>query len=331
MGAILHMTSGRKAQRSYFGPCRAVRNGARCLVPALATSCLLLQLWSTLHFQSMPILAFTNAPCSRTCGLRLPARAVASNVECRDAELICDNSTQSSVGKDGLPMPGTPPYKARMALLRRISSLDRGANATSLDEKKVRKLAEKLRKAALEEPAWKLSFPQDLSKLKGRWRLLYTSGFVRGGSSSLGGRRPGLPLDNPVAEVSDIFQIYRTDASQADTVVEFQPPRWLRETGILSKLPFATGNTGTELTLTQQFGVATEDSLRFAFVEGKAANQIYDQLPVLRFPFSVLGLPPDVSRDQPYTDTLVTTYCDGNLRLGIGGRFGELRVFQRVR
>jgi len=240
----------------------------------------------------------------------------------------------SLVGEDGLPAIGTAPYKARMALLRRIADLDRGARATPLDEKKVRKLAEKLAGFAQEQEEWRLSFPDQLHSLEGRWQLLYTSGFVRSraSSSSIRGRPGQPPLDSPVLQVGDIFQVYRMGDSEADTEVTLQPPKWLRETGLLAKLPFSSDDPSTVLTLTQRYEVAAPatDTLRFAFASGQVASRLFDQLRPLSFPLTLFGLPADTSSDSVATDTLITTYCDGDIRLGIGGRFGELRVFRRV-
>lgn len=239
------------------------------------------------------------------------------------------------VGPDGLPAPGTPPYKARNALLRRVAALERGALATPLDDKKVRSLGEKLRLAASEpgRECWRASFADaaGLDRLEGRWRLIYTSGFVReGGRASLGGLRAGPRLDSPLLEVGDIYQVYRTNASSADTEVTLRPPKWLRNTGILEGLPFSSGDPNTVLTPSQQFGVAAHDTLRFAFSDGQVANRFFEQLKPLRFPMTPYGFSSDTSSDTPFTDTLTTTYCDGDLRLGVGGRFGEFRVFRRA-
>lgn len=231
----------------------------------------------------------------------------------------------------GLPLPGTPPYKWKTALLRRVAGLERGAAATELDDTKVRSLAEKLRLAALEEPRWSLQFPRDLPKLEGRWKLLYTSGFVGNGSPSLGGLRSGPPLESPLLTVGDIFQVYRTTESRADTVVMLQPPSWLRDTGIISALPFSSGRPDTTVTLSQQFDVASDDSLRFAFADGQVANELFEFLAPLKFPMTLFGAAPDTSRDGLFTDTLTTLYSDGDIRIGLGGRFGEIRVFQKVK
>eukprot|EP00929_Paragymnodinium_shiwhaense_P100759 TRINITY_DN63326_c0_g1_i1.p1 TRINITY_DN63326_c0_g1~~TRINITY_DN63326_c0_g1_i1.p1 ORF type:complete len:348 (+),score=31.88 TRINITY_DN63326_c0_g1_i1:41-1045(+) len=249
-------------------------------------------------------------------------------VNSSDEEAVWQN-TSSPVGSDGLPMRGSPPYKAKMALLRRITELERGSKASALDDKKVRALGEKLLTAAQEHAEWRLSFPADLPSLAGRWKLLYTSGFAGREDAGLGGLRGGPSLNSPALEVGDIFQVYRIADSRADTEVTLRPPTWLRDTGLLSQLPFTSGNPDSEITLTQQFDVASEDTLRFAFTDGKVANKLFEQLAALRFPMAPLGFPADTSQDGPFTDTLRTTYCDGDLRIGIGGRFGEFRVFRR--
>jgi len=273
----------------------------------------------------------------------------------RESQVAADTAADSTstdsdvgdVGSDGLPVVGTPTYKAKMALLRRVSRLERGNLANEIEDKKVRNIAEKLRLAAEAEKQWSVSLDDDLSRLEGRWELLYTSGFVRKGfvnrggrgqkyrgpPASLGGLRYGPPLDGPTLEVGAIEQVYRTGDRQADTVVTLRPPKWLRETGlvsqVLSLVPFMSENPDTEIKLTQQFDVASSDTLRFAFLNGQATPKVFEQLMPLRFPMSLFGLP-ETSRDTPFTDTLQTTYCDDDIRIGVGGKFGEMRVFRKV-
>jgi len=234
------------------------------------------------------------------------------------------------------PSPSMPPplsgraAELRAELLSLVASLDRGSAATAEDAAKVRKLVGGLVAEAAKEPRWRLNFPEDLDRLEGSWRLLYSSGFAEG-RSSLGGLRAGPPLDSPVLEVGNIYQRYRISESRADTVVELRPPKWLRDTGLLDNVPFLRdSDPDTVLTLTQQFDVASRDSLRFAFVDGQVVNKVIQQLQTLRFPLAPLGISVDTSRDGPFTDTLITTYCDGRMRIGLGGRFGELRIFLRT-
>lgn len=250
----------------------------------------------------------------------------------QDAVVVSENrsgiQSVGAVGVDGVPLPGSKAFTLREALLQRLETLDRGAAASEEDDAEVRDLADKLRYCALDEERLSLQFPSQVPRLEGRWRLLYTSGFV-GRAPSLGGLRAGPPLDSPLISVGDIFQVYRTEDLQADTEVRLLPPAWIRDTGFLANIPFSSGRPETSITLTQQFDVASENSLRFAFVDGKVASLLFDQLAPLKFPMSLFGAP-DTSRDGPFTDTLITTYCDGDIRIGLGGRFGELRVFQRV-
>ncbi|CAK0844554.1 unnamed protein product, partial [Prorocentrum cordatum] len=139
-----------------------------------------------------------------------------------------------------------------------------------------------------------------------------------------------LSMDSPIVEVGDIYQVFRTREQTADTEVTLRAPRWLRDTGLLGALPFSSGSPDTVLTLRQNFRVAAEGVLRFAFRDGQVESRLFDQLGALHLPLAPLGLAADAAEDGPLTDTLATTYCDGDLRLGVGGRFGEFRVFQRA-
>lgn len=249
-----------------------------------------------------------------------------------DAVVLSGDNGTSPSESTGLPPPLSAAAEMRAALIQLTSGLDRGSRATQEEAQQVKQLAADLADEAAKAGRWRLSFPDDLGELEGRWRLLYSSAFVGrnvGNVPSLGGLRPGPPLDSPVLEVGDIFQKYRTAESRADTIVQLRPPRWLRETGVLEQLPFVGSEPDTVLTLTQQYDVAAPDTLRFAFVDGQVASKVIEQLKPLNFPLAPLGLPVDTTRDGPFTDTLTTTYSDGTLRIGVGGRFGELRVFMR--
>jgi len=315
------------------------RHGAaprRVSVPGALASALVLAVggtaWTAAWTGAQPAWRAT-AQCGRGLQRRAtgPAGAAAPS-EVVDAEVL-EGEGGAGAGDDaGPPPPLSTAAELRAALLARVNGLDRGRLASQEDVDEVARLARELERAAEEADRWRLRFPEDLDKLEGRWRLLYTSAFAgglgRGGS--LGGLRPGPPMESPVAEVGDIFQRYRTNASCADTTVQLRPPRWLRDTGVLEQLPFVGSNPDTVITLTQKFDVASNDTLRFAFSEGQVESGALEQLRPLQFPMTLLGIPPDVSRDSPVTDTLATTYCDGELRIGIGGRFGELRLFLRV-
>lgn len=260
------------------------------------------------------------------CQRRHRASLLARPAEVLDAEIIAERPSQPE-GKLGLPPPLSRAAELRAALLKRIAALDRGSGATEEDSKDVQRLAEELAEEASNSNRWRPTFPQDLGELEGRWTLQYTSAFAK--SQGLGGLRPGPSLDSPLLQVGEIYQRYRTNESRADTIINLRPPSWLQETGMLDSIPVLDGETDTELTLTQQFDVAGNQTLRFAFVDGQVANKIVSILGTLRFPLAPLGLTSDTTRDTPFTDTLTTTYCDGQLRIGIGGRFGELRVFLR--
>lgn len=67
-----------------------------------------------------------------------------------------------------------------------VAGLDRGLLASANDETLADMAARKL-----EAAADSVEFPGDLDLLQGRWRLVYSSGFVTG---SLGGQRPGPPV-----------------------------------------------------------------------------------------------------------------------------------------
>lgn len=251
----------------------------------------------------------------------------------QDAVVISE--AVNSTGRAARPPSLSAAAELRAALLAKLAALDRGARATAEDAVEVKRLADELAQEALREGQWVPRFPETLSELEGRWKLLYTSAFTPvaagagGVGGSLGGLRPGPPLDSPLLQVGDIYQRYRTADARVDTVVTLRPPEWLRETGLLDRLPWTQGNVDTEITLTQQFDIANATTLRFAFTDGQVANRFTEILAPLKFPMATLGLAPDTTRDGPFTDTLVTTYCDGQVRIGLGGRFGELRIFLR--
>jgi len=255
-----------------------------------------------------------------------------------DAVVMELNSTKDGDNTTGPPPPLSEAAEYRAALLQLVGGLDRGSKATQADAEEVQRLATGLADEAEKAGRWKPTFPEDLPDLEGRWRLLYSSAFAGrslGGvkspsTPSLGGLRPGPPLTSPLLEVGDIFQQYRTSESLADTIVQLRPPRWLSDTGFLDQIPLLQDDSSTVLTLTQGYSVAAPDALRFAFVDGAATNKVLEVLKQpLRFWFAPPGMPVDTTQDNPFTDTLITTYCDGSVRIGVGGRFGELRIFQR--
>jgi len=248
--------------------------------------------------------------------------------EVLDAEVVNERKTVDIPFSQGIPPP------AQGSLLRALSWADRGANTTDESRAEVEGYVSDLEAAAELDPSFRLEFPADLEKLEGRWRLLYTSAFAVPELTprSTGRLETVLPsTDNPFLEVGDILQEYRINDTRADTVLELRPPKWLRGSGLLEKIPFLSADSGTStrLTLSQSFSVDGNSTLRFAFADGQVASELLEQLGTLKFPLAPLGMS-EASSSSPFTDTLTTTYCDGEVRIGRGGRFGELRIFQRV-
>jgi len=102
--------------------------------------------------------------------------------------------------------------KLKNEILSLVASLDRGLAASANEAERVDELAKKLE---LEGAAVDFISSESRERLRGNWRLIYTSGFTTG---SLGGTRPGpLAAFTPLA-LGQVFQ--RIDTQHLDNVVE---------------------------------------------------------------------------------------------------------------
>ncbi|GAB5360356.1 hypothetical protein AAMO2058_000620500 [Amorphochlora amoebiformis] len=224
--------------------------------------------------------------------------------------------------------------KSKNEILSLVASLDRGLAASPDDAVKVDDMALNLER----DNAVDFVSPEAMSKLKGKWRLVYSSGFTTG---SLGGTRPGplaaiTPLRlGPVFQIIDDKElINQVDLSSfflsapdgfAATLARIPgSANWQQDSKYTSKAP------SLRASLSHSYNVESPDIVTITFQSttvkpvGSIAGMFrLDGLPEIALPELPDGLkPPGELRSASFK----VTYLDSDFRITRGDR-GELRIY----
>ncbi|XP_068666270.1 plastid-lipid-associated protein 6, chloroplastic [Aristolochia californica] len=207
-----------------------------------------------------------------------------------------------------LPPPPPPVSVAslKLKLLSAVSGLNRGLAASEEDLQIADSAAKEL-----ESVCGSVDLSQDLDKLQGRWKLIYSSAFS---SRTLGGSRPGPPTGRllPIT-LGQVFQRIDVFSKDFDNIVEL-------ELGTPWPLP----PVEVTATLSHKFELVGSAKVKIIFEKTsvKATGNL-SQLPPIELP----RLPAEL---RPPSDTgsgeFEVTYIDTDIRITRGDR-GELRVF----
>jgi hypothetical protein len=204
-----------------------------------------------------------------------------------------------------LPKPGLV-SSLKLKLLSAASGLNRGLAASEDDLQKVDAAAKEL-----EAAGGLVDLSDDLDKLQGRWKLIYSSAFS---SRTLGGSRPGPPTRRllPIT-LGQVFQRIDVLSKDFDNIVEL-------ELGT----PWPIPPIEVTATLAHKFELIGSSKVKIIFEKTtvKAAGNL-SQLPPLEIPRI-----PDNFRPPSNTGSgeFEVTYVDSDMRITRGDR-SELRVF----
>ncbi|KAK9146354.1 hypothetical protein Sjap_006257 [Stephania japonica] len=204
------------------------------------------------------------------------------------------------------PPPPPPVSELKLKLLNAVSGLNRGLAACEEDLRRVDDAAKEL-----EAAGGIVDLSDDLDKLQGRWKLIYSSAFS---NRTLGGSRPGPSIGSllPIT-LGQVFQRIDAVSKDFDNIVELQ---------LGTPWPFPP----VELTaiLAHKFELIGSAKIRIVFEKTtvKTRGNLY-QLPPLEVPRI-----PDALRPPSNTGSgeFEVTYLDDDTRITRGDR-GELRVF----
>ncbi|XP_047316880.1 plastid-lipid-associated protein 6, chloroplastic [Impatiens glandulifera] len=224
--------------------------------------------------------------------------------------------TQYSVAEPPPPPPppsfGFPESKTeltsslKLKLLSIVSGLNRGLAATEEDLKKADVAAKEL-----EDHGGLVELEDELDKLQGQWKLIYSSAFS---SRTLGGSRPGPPTGRllPIT-LGQVFQRIDILSKDFDNIVEL-------ELGAPWPLP----PVELTATLAHKFELVGSSKIKIIFEKTtvKTSGNL-SQLPPLEVPQLPDGLRPPSNRGS---GDFEVTYIDSDIRITRGDR-GELRVF----
>lgn len=235
--------------------------------------------------------------------------------------------------------------KAR--IISGVENLDRGFEANDDDRLNVENLVQQLEEEAgpvillknieryvnektVTEPSIagsESSRPRDswyksLSTLEGRWKLIYSSGFIGG---NLGGRRPGPPKDLLPIKLGDVFQDIDIYSKKLDNVVNLSLGM-----SVASLPGFENvGRPSVTATLVHSFEILGASTIEIVFedtvlkFQGGIAGWL-DSVPDFNLP----GLP-DTLREIGLPSRRATfdiAYLDHQMRV-TRGDLGELRIF----
>mmetsp|Transcript_3722 Transcript_3722/g.7685 ORF Transcript_3722/g.7685 Transcript_3722/m.7685 type:complete len:302 (-) Transcript_3722:265-1170(-) len=215
--------------------------------------------------------------------------------------------------KDASPLPDSAgkTRDRKVALLRILVSLDRGAAATAADREKVEEAASALEK--LYPDVADSETPIDI-QINGKWRLVYSSTFAgqTGGTQGFA----GTPTGGSPLQLGQVYQRVQAGKGKLDNIVEISTPT-------IGPLPVVT----TTATLSHTLNVLGPRTVQIVFDDltvrvGGALRGVRPlttpQLPEgLRPPAELRG------------GTFDVTFIHEDMRISRGDR-GELRVFVKA-
>lgn len=227
---------------------------------------------------------------------------------------------------------------ARERLLMAVSGTDRGARAGPEERLAVDAAVDAL-VAAGDAESTTLRFPEDLERISGKWRLVYTSAFSasfgtqgageQNNRGSRGGRAPD-PLGGPAGQGSPVqlgavYQRIRLAGGDVatravDNIVEVKGrvvPWPLPQVG-----PSLNGSVTLEHSFKEEGGARLRIALRKVTLRAKGTG-----LPFVR-PLELPEVPNFLS--DAGAGSFDTVFCDGIVRVTRGVEFGETRVFVRT-
>ncbi|KAL8486672.1 hypothetical protein ACS0TY_022913 [Phlomoides rotata] len=222
--------------------------------------------------------------------------------------VICQSSAaEVSILPDFVQTKDELARPLKIKLLSAVSGLNRGLAACEEDLRKAEAAAKEL-----ESAGGPVNLSEDLDKLQGQWKLIYSSAFS---SRTLGGSRPGPPTGRllPIT-LGQVFQRIDVFSMDFDNIVELElgapwplPP--LEATATLAHKFELIGSCGIKITF-DKTTVKTRGTL--------------SQLP----PFDIPRIPDALrqSSNRSGSGEFEVTYLDSDTRVTRGDR-GELRVF----
>ncbi|KAJ7559865.1 hypothetical protein O6H91_04G104100 [Diphasiastrum complanatum] len=189
-----------------------------------------------------------------------------------------------------------------------VAGLDRGLLASKEDVSAADNAAR-----TLEAAGGAVEFPDELEKLQGKWRLIYSSAFASG---NLGGTRPGPPAGQFPLTLGQVFQRIDTLSQELDNIVDlrfnlFWPLPVLEVTATLAHKFELTGKTGIRII--------------FEKTRLKAGGNLSELPPVDLPKLPEFLRPSSNSRSGQFE----VTFLDEDFRITRGDR-GELRIFVKL-
>ncbi|CAI8603132.1 unnamed protein product [Vicia faba] len=208
-----------------------------------------------------------------------------------------------------IPIPSNP-FDAipslKLNLLSAVSGLNKGLAANEEDLQKADAAAKEL-----EDAGGLVDLTDNLDKLQGRWKLIYSSAFS---SRTLGGSRPGPPIGRllPIT-LGQVFQRIDILSKDFDNIVELQ-----------FGAPWPLPPLEATATLAHKFELIGSSKIKIIFEKTTVKTTgNFSQLPPLEVPQLPEALRPKSNRGS---GDFEVTYLDADTRVTRGDR-GELRVF----
>jgi len=223
--------------------------------------------------------------------------------------LVVKSVAGGSFTDGNIPVPSNPfdPIPAlKLNLLTAVSGLNRGLVANEEDLQKADAAAKEL-----EDSGGLVDLTDNLDKLQGRWKLIYSSAFS---SRTLGGSRPGPPIGrlSPIT-LGQVFQRIDILSKDFDNIVELQLGS-----------PWPLPSLEATATLAHKFELIGSSKIKIIFEKTTVKpTGNFSQLPPLDIPRIPDALRPKSNKGS---GDFEVTYLDTDTRVTRGDR-GELRVF----